>query len=84
MTENIWAPHLVYHKEKVLFKNKQNCTTICVCVYIYLFIHSFIHWCIFSSAKREDGEGGIMFDNEDEKEQWEEDQKVSITDMCHQ
>lgn len=29
------------------------------------------------SSGRKDGEGGIMFDNEDEKEQWEEDQKVS-------
>lgn len=30
-----------------------------------------------SSARKGDGEGGILFDNEDEKEQWEEDQKVS-------
>lgn len=33
---------------------------------------------MISSAKRNDGEGGIMFDDEDEKEQWEEDQKVNI------
>lgn len=30
-----------------------------------------------SSARKGDGEGGILFDNEEEKEQWEEDQKVS-------
>lgn len=30
-----------------------------------------------SPARKGDGEGGILFDNEDEKEQWEEDQKVS-------
>lgn len=30
-----------------------------------------------SSTGRKDGDGGISFDNEDEKEQWEEDQKVS-------
>lgn len=30
-----------------------------------------------ASGKKEDGEGGIEFDDEDEKEQWEEDQKVS-------
>lgn len=30
-----------------------------------------------STARKGDGEGGILFDNEDEKEQWEEDQKVS-------
>uniref|UniRef100_A0A3B4YGA8 RNA helicase n=1 Tax=Seriola lalandi dorsalis TaxID=1841481 RepID=A0A3B4YGA8_SERLL len=29
---------------------------------------------------RKDGEGGIMFDNEDEKEQWEEDQKQADRD----
>lgn len=29
------------------------------------------------SARKGDGEGGILFDNEDEMEQWEEDQKVS-------
>lgn len=33
----------------------------------------------FSSGRKEDGEGGIMFDDEDEKEQWQEDQKVSHT-----
>lgn len=31
-----------------------------------------------SSLGRKDGEGGIVFENEDEKEQWQEDQKV-----CH-
>lgn len=31
-----------------------------------------------SLARKGDGEGGILFDNEDEKEQWEEDQKVSV------
>lgn len=37
-----------------------------------------------SSARKGDGEGGILFDNEDEKEQWEEDQKVSgILDAIH-
>ena len=30
------------------------------------------------SGRKEGGEEGIMFDNEEEKEQWEEDQKVSI------
>lgn len=30
---------------------------------------------LFTSVRKEDG--GIMFDDEDEKEQWEEDQKVS-------
>lgn len=29
-----------------------------------------------SSSGRSDGEGGIIFDNEEEKEQWQEDQKV--------
>lgn len=29
-----------------------------------------------SSSGRTDGEGGIIFDNEEEKEQWQEDQKV--------
>lgn len=32
---------------------------------------------VFSSGRKEEGGAGIMFDNEDEKEQWEEDQKVS-------
>lgn len=37
-----------------------------------------------SSARKGDGEGGILFDNEDEKEQWEEDQKVSgLLDAIH-
>lgn len=27
---------------------------------------------------RKDGEGGIMFDDENEKERWEEDQKVIV------
>lgn len=31
----------------------------------------------FIGDKREDGENGILFNNEEEKEQWEEDQKVS-------
>lgn len=31
------------------------------------------------SLGKKDGEGGIAFDNEGEKEQWEEDQKVSGT-----
>lgn len=35
------------------------------------------------SGRKEGGEGGIMFDNEDEKEEWEEDQKVSITVIPH-
>lgn len=30
-----------------------------------------------SPVRKGDGESGILFDNEDEKEQWEEDQKVS-------
>lgn len=34
---------------------------------------------ILSSSGKKDGEGGILFDNEGEKEQWEEDQKVSGT-----
>lgn len=35
-------------------------------------------------ARKGDGEGGILFDNEDEKEQWEEDQKVSgVLDAIH-
>lgn len=29
-------------------------------------------------GKKEDGEDGISFENEDEKEQWEEDQRVSV------
>lgn len=38
----------------------------------------------FSSARKGDGEGGIVFDNEDEKDQWEEDQKVSgVLDAIH-
>lgn len=32
---------------------------------------------VFIGDKREDGENGILFNNEEEKEQWEEDQKVS-------
>lgn len=32
-----------------------------------------------SSGRKGDGEGGIMFENEDEKDQWDEDQKVSGT-----
>lgn len=36
----------------------------------------FVHVC-FAGEKREEGEGGIQFDDEDEKEQWEEDQRVS-------
>lgn len=31
---------------------------------------------MFPVGKKENGEGGIDFDNEDEKEQWEEDQRV--------
>lgn len=39
---------------------------------------------VSSSARKGDGEGGILFDNEDEKEQWEEDQKVSgVFDAIH-
>lgn len=34
---------------------------------------------VSSPGRKEDGQGGIMFDNEDEKDQWEEDQKVSGT-----
>lgn len=30
-----------------------------------------------SASGKKDGEGGIAFENEGEKEQWEEDQKVS-------
>lgn len=45
------------------------------------FLKRLIRLCVnvvfFSSARKGDGEGGIVFDNEDEKEQWEEDQKVS-------
>lgn len=40
---------------------------------------------LLSSGRKEDGEGGIMFDYEDEKEQWEEDQKVNgavIPNIC--
>lgn len=40
-------------------------------------VYDTIFLLVFSSAGRKDGEGGIMFDNEDEKDQWEEDQKVS-------
>lgn len=29
------------------------------------------------SGKKDNGEGGIFFDKEEEKEQWEDDQKVS-------
>lgn len=36
-----------------------------------------------SSGRKEDGAGGIMFDNVDEKDQWEEDQKVSGTFIPH-
>lgn len=36
-----------------------------------------------SSGRKEDGEGGIMFDNEVEKDQWQEDQKVSDTVTPH-
>lgn len=32
---------------------------------------------ILSTSGKKDGEGGIPFENVDEKEQWEEDQKVS-------
>lgn len=32
-----------------------------------------------SPGRKEEGVGGIVFDNEDEKDQWEEDQKVSST-----
>lgn len=32
-----------------------------------------------SSGRKDNGEGGIAFENEDEKEQWQEDQKVSGT-----
>lgn len=30
-----------------------------------------------STGKKDNGEGGIFFDKEEEKEQWEDDQKVS-------
>lgn len=32
----------------------------------------------FFSGRKEGAEGGIMFDNENEKEDWEEDQKVPV------
>lgn len=38
-----------------------------------------ISLCFSSSGRKEDGGGGLAFDNEDEKDQWEEDQKVSGT-----
>lgn len=36
-----------------------------------------------SSLGRKNGEGGIVFENEDEKEQWQEDQKVSGAVIVH-
>lgn len=42
-----------------------------------------ISYSFSSLGRKEDGEGGIMFDNEGEKEQWQEDQKVSGTVMNH-
>lgn len=33
----------------------------------------------FSSGKKDNGEGGIFFDKEEDKEQWEDDQKASCT-----
>lgn len=45
------------------------------------FIHHvslFEMYCYASSTgKKDNGEGGIFFDKEEEKEQWEDDQKVS-------
>lgn len=41
------------------------------------FIVAFTWMFVFIGDKREDGENGILFNNEEEKEQWEEDQKVS-------
>lgn len=38
-------------------------------------------WVFFSPGKREGGEGGIAFDSEEERQQWEEDQRVSMT-LC--
>lgn len=34
---------------------------------------------VSSTGKKDNGEGGIFFDKEEEKEQWEDDQKVSST-----
>lgn len=46
--------------------------------------------CLRAPGKKEgEGEDGIAFDNEDEKQQWEEDQKVIVAqdpdhvDSCH-
>lgn len=37
------------------------------------------------SGKKDNGEGGIFFDKEEEKEQWEDDQKVSyaVAILCY-
>ena len=47
--------------------------TLCEC-------DGFVEPLLFFSAtgKSENGEGGIAFDDESEKEQWEEDQRVTI------
>lgn len=75
MTESIWGPHLVYHKEKVLFKKKKG-SYIEPSFNIYSMPEKF-NFFVFSLGRKEEGGTGFMFDNEDEKEQWEEDQKVS-------
>lgn len=36
-----------------------------------------------SSGRKDNGEGGIIFDNEEEKDQWQEDQKVSGTKIIY-
>lgn len=69
MTENIWAQHLVCRKEKVYLKK-------CFCIVMHM-------QCVFDFflnllGRKEGAEGGIMFDKESEKEEWEEDQKVSL------
>ncbi len=54
---------------------------------LFFFLHARFKCCLSdnmfhsasSAGRKEDGEGGIMFDNEDEKEQWQEDQRVSGT-----
>lgn len=33
----------------------------------------------YPTGKKDNGEGGIFFDKEEEKEQWEDDQKVSCS-----
>lgn len=53
--------------------------TACVQIetqFFFVYVHIA---CYSASLGRKDGEGGIAFDNEEEKEQWQEDQKVSHT-----